>query len=356
MYAGQGRRPRTQTDKADSGRRPTRYHVLCAVSVLSLCTTGAMAQDYPSKEIQGIIQWGAGGSTDTVMRAVTPHAEKVLGGTVVMQNVTGGVGAIALNQVANGKADGYTLLMGAENPLLYKVMGLGQKDYSDFTPIDILARGTPILVANPDAPFDDYAGMMDYIKANPKKVKFGSTGPGGLPSVVTAMVQTVEGELPVIFVPYDGDGPALTALQGGAIDVMPAVLGAAIEGVRAGTMKPIAVFDENPNLALPDVPTAVSVNPGYGEYLPWGPFFGIFVKKGTPDEAIQKLTAAYTEAAAQPGFQELMDNRGFTLLNLSGADAQAFLDDWQQTTAWLMQDAGLTKKSPEEFQIPRPAN
>jgi tripartite-type tricarboxylate transporter receptor subunit TctC len=126
--------------------------------------------------------------------------------------------------------------MGAENPLLYKVLGLGQRDYSDFEPIVLLARGTPILVAGPDAPFDDYQGMVDYVKANPDEVRFGSTGPGGLPSVVTAMIETVEDGLPVIRVPYDGDGPALTALQGGAIDVMPAVLGAAIEGIRAGTM------------------------------------------------------------------------------------------------------------------------
>ncbi|MCB2136065.1 MAG: tripartite tricarboxylate transporter substrate binding protein, partial [Rhodobacteraceae bacterium] len=124
-----------------------KHIILGAVSALAITVTGALAQDYPSKEIAGIIQWGAGGSTDTVMRAVTPHAEKVLNGTVVMQNVTGGVGAIALNQVADGDADGYTLLMGAENPLLYKVMGLGDKDYSDFIPVNVLARGTPILVA-----------------------------------------------------------------------------------------------------------------------------------------------------------------------------------------------------------------
>lgn len=165
-----------------------------------------------AKEIQGIIQWGAGGSTDTVMRSVTPHAEEALGGTVVLQNMTGAAGAIALNHVAAADADGYTLLMGAENPLLYKVMGLGDKDYSEFTPINILARGTPILVANNNAPFDDYTGMMDYITANPGELRVGSTGPGGLPSVVTAMMNTVEGEMDVTSVPYDGDGPALTAL------------------------------------------------------------------------------------------------------------------------------------------------
>ena len=331
-----------------------KHLVLGAMSALVLGASGAIAQNYPSKEIQGIIQWGAGGSTDTVMRSVTPHAEEALGGTVVMQNMTGGVGAIALNYVADADADGYTVLMGAENPLLYKVMGLGDKDYSDFIPISILARGTPILVANTDAPFDDYAGMMEYINANPGEVRFGATGPGGLPSVITGMINSVEGELDVISVPYDGDGPALTALQGGAIDVMPAVLGAAIEGIRAGNMKPLAVFDVAPNAKLPEVPAVTSFNDAYSTYLPWGPFFGVFVPNGTPDDVVAKLSDAYAAGAKNPDFVELMDNRGFTLMGISGQEAQEFLAKWQQGTTWLLQDAGLTKASPEEFGIARP--
>ncbi|MFY0634105.1 MAG: tripartite tricarboxylate transporter substrate binding protein [Vannielia sp.] len=327
--------------------------ILGALSALTLSATAALAE-YPEKEIQGIIQWGAGGSTDTVMRSVTPHAEEALGGTVVMQNMTGGVGAIALNHVAGADADGYTLLMGAENPLLYKVMGLGDKDYSDFTPISILARGTPMLVANVDAPFNDYAEMMAYIKENPGEVRFGATGPGGLPSVVTGMITSVEGGLDVISVPYDGDGPALTALQGGAIDVMPAVLGAAIEGVRAGNMKPLAVFDVEPNAKLPDVPAVTSFNDGYSTYLPWGPFFGVFVANGTPDDVVAKLSAAYAEGAKNEEFIKLMDDRGFTMMGISGAEAQDFLTKWQQGTTWLLQDAGLTKASPEDFGIARP--
>lgn len=327
--------------------------ILGAISALTL-TAGAALAEYPEKEIQGIIQWGAGGSTDTVMRSVTPHAEAALGGTVVMQNMTGGVGAIALNHVADAEADGYTLLMGAENPLLYKVMGLGDKDYADFIPISILARGTPILVANVDAPFNDYAEMMAYIKENPGEVRFGATGPGGLPSVVTGMISSVEGGLDVISVPYDGDGPALTALQGGAVDVMPAVLGAAIEGIRAGNMKPLALFDVEPSAKLPDVPAVTSFNDAYSAYLPWGPFFGVFVANGTPDDVVAKLAAAYAEGAQNDEFVKLMDDRGFTMMAISGQEAQDFLTKWQQNTTWLLQDAGLTKASPEEFGIARP--
>ncbi|WP_323041301.1 tripartite tricarboxylate transporter substrate binding protein [Gemmobacter sp.] len=325
--------------------------VFGAVAALGIAAMPALA-DYPAKDIQGIIQWGAGGSTDTVSRAVTPHAEKVLGGTVVMQNVTGGVGAIGLNKVASSAADGYTLLFGAENPLLYKVMGLGDKDYSDFVPVSILARGVPILVARPDAPFNTFPEMVAHIKANPKAVKFGSTGPGGLPSVVTAMISS-KTPLDVTFVPYDGDGPALTALQGGAVDVMPAVLGAAIEAIKGGKMKPIAIFDVEGVPQLPGVPTITATNPEFAEMLPWGPFFGIFVKKGTPDDAVAKLTGAYAEAIKAPDFVQLIDNRGFKMLGLSGAEAESFLADWQSTTAWLIWNAGIAKKSPEGFGIPK---
>ena len=289
------------------------------------------------------------------MRSVTPHAEAELGAKVVLQNVTGGAGAIALNQVAGASADGYTLLMGAENPLLYKVLGLGQRDYGDFVPVSILARGSSILVANKDAPFDDYAGMLEHVKANPGKVRFGATGPGGVPSVITAMIENVEGDLDVISVPFDGDGPALTALQGGAIDVMPAVLGAAVEQIRAGNIKPLALMDTAATPLLPDVKPVTEFNADYGKFLPWGPFFGVFVAKDTPEDALTKLRSAYATGAANEDFLKLMADRGYTPMGISGDEAQTFLNNWQSNTTWLLQDAGLTKASPEEFGIARPA-
>lgn len=326
--------------------------ILSTLAVLAMSATSVMAE-YPEKDIQGIIQWGAGGSTDTVMRSVTPHAEKALGEDIVMQNKTGGVGAIAVKYTYTQKADGYTLLMGAENPLLYKVMGLGNIDYTSYTPINILARGVPLLVANNDAPFNTFKEMVDYIQANPKKVKFGSTGPGGLPSVVTAMLSSVV-DLPVTSVPYDGDGPALTALQGGAIDVMPAVLGAAIEGIKAKRMKAIALIDVTESPVLPGVKTVVDDVPAFESYLPWGPFFGVFVKKGTPDNVVAKLQAAYKVGAQNEEFQTLMKNRGFSIMNISGDEATDFLKKWQSVTSWIVWNGGIAKKSPEDFGIPRP--
>ena len=328
-------------------------NIVCgAIVALGLAAAPALAE-YPERDIQGIIQWGAGGSTDTVSRSVTPHAEDILGAKVILQNVTGGVGAIGLNQAERADADGYTLLFGAENPLLYKVMGLGQKDYSDFVPINIIARGIPILVARPDAPFDTFPEMVEYITANPGEIRFGSTGPGGLPSVVTAMINEKK-PLDVTAVPYDGDGPALTALQGGAIDVMPAVLGAALEPVRAGNLKAIAIFDTEGVEQLPDTPAITDTNPEFADILPWGPFFGIFVKAGTPDDVVAKLTDAYGQATQNPDFLSMMDGRGFRMLSLTGTEAQDFLDTWQSQTAWILWDGEIAKNSPEDFDIPRP--
>lgn len=323
-----------------------------AVAALGLTAVPALAE-FPEKDLQGVIQWGAGGSTDVVMRAITPHAENVLGASVVLTNRTGGVGAIATKFAMVQDADGYTLLMGAENPQIYKVMGLGDIDYSDFIPIDIIARGVPLIVANTDAPFDTFKEMVEYVQAHPGEIKIGSTGPGGVPSVVSAMLSS-KVELPMTAVPYDGDGPAQTALMGGAINVLPAVLGAAIENVKAGRVKPIAIIDTERNPLLPDVPAIVEEYPDFAQYLPWGPFFGIFVKEGTPEDAVAKLQAAFRESAEQPDFKKLMDERGFVQMNISGAEADEFLTRWQSVTSWLVYDAGIAKNSPEDFGIPKP--
>lgn len=326
--------------------------LLAAAAAVTFCSSAAFAE-YPEKDIQGIIQWGAGGSTDTVMRSVTPHAEKVLGEDIVMTNKTGGVGAIATKFVNAKKADGYTLLMGAENPQMYKVLGLANIDYNDMIPVSILARGIPVFVANNDAPYNNMTEFVEYAKANPGEARVGSTGPGGLTSIVLAMLDA-QVKLDLINVPYNGDGPALTALQGGAIDVMPAVLGAAIEHIKAGRMKIIGLVDTQANSLVPDVKPITEEFPGFKSILPWGPFFGVFVKAGTPDDVVAKLSNAYAQGAQHPDFKALMEKRGFTIMGIAGDEAKDFLTSYRAVSSWIVYDAGFAKHSPEKFGIKRP--
>lgn len=332
-----------------------RTGLLGAVAGLAMLTAGTagLAADYPAKDLQGVIMWGAGGATDTVARAVTPLVESALGKQIVLVNKPGGTGAISTAFVAARPADGYTLLYGAENPQLHKVLQLSQMDYADFFPVNILAHGVAVIVANNDTPWTSVKDLVADAQKRPGEIKMGSTGPGGLPHVVGSLLKTVI-EFPVTAVPFDGEGPGITALLGGHVDFMPAGLSAAAEHIKAGRVKVLAVVNREELAALPGVPPITADFAGFGKYLPWGPFYGVFVNRDVPDAAKARLVEAFKQAAADPKFVELMVGRGNIMMNIAGAEADDFLRNWQSTTAWVLHEAGATKVSPEQFGIPKP--
>jgi tripartite-type tricarboxylate transporter receptor subunit TctC len=326
---------------------------LAALAAVPLLPGAARAQAFPARELTGIIMWGAGGATDVVARALTPPAERALGQSIVLQNRPGGAGAISVQAVATAPADGHTLLYGAENPQLHKVLGLGTRDYADFFPVNITARGVAVVVANKDKPWSSMKDVVAEAQRNPGRVRMGATGPGGLPHVVGSMINTVT-QMRVIAVPFDGEGPGLTALQGGHVDFMPVGLGAAAEHIRAGRVKPLAIVNTEPLATLPGVAPITADLPGMARLLPWGPFYGVWVRREVPEAARARLVAAFRDAAASEAFTTLMANAGNIMMNISGNDADAFLRRWQSVTSWTMQEAGAARRSPEEFGIPRP--
>jgi tripartite-type tricarboxylate transporter receptor subunit TctC len=313
----------------------------------------ARAQPWPPRDLTGIIMWGAGGATDVVARALTPHVEAALGAKIVLQNRPGGVGAIATQAVHAAQADGLTLLYGAENPQLHKVLGLAQIDYADFFPVNVIARGVGVIVANVNKPWTSLKALVDDITANPGRVRMGATGPGGLPHVIGAMLNAVT-PVRVIAVPFDGEGPGLTALQGGHVDFMPVGVAAAAEHIRAGRVKPLAVVNPEPVPTLPGIPPVTADFPGFARYLPWGPFYGVWVRRDTPAPVRARLVEAFRTGASTPAFTELMARNGNIIMNISGDEADAFLKRWQSVTSWLLHEAGAARRSPEEFGIPRP--
>ncbi|MBM3336331.1 MAG: tripartite tricarboxylate transporter substrate binding protein [Betaproteobacteria bacterium] len=319
-------------------------------TALAACVLPAAAQSFPDRELSGVIMWGAGGATDVVARAVAPFAEQALGRKIVMQNRSGGAGAISTNFVNQQASDGYTLLFGAENPQLHGVLALSDLDYSKFYPVNILGRGIVVIVANKDKPWKSFKDLLAEVQANPGKIKMGSTGPGGLPHSVGSMIGMVT-KMPVTAVPFDGEGPGLTALQGGHVDFMPVGLGAASEHIKAGRVKALAILSDQ---AYENIPPLTQELPAIGKYLPWGPFYGVFVKRDVPDAVKARLTAAFRTAASNPKFVELMTGRGNAMMDISGAEADAFLKRWQSVTAWTLQEAGVAKKSPADLGIAKP--
>lgn len=313
----------------------------------------AMAQGYPERDVTAVIQWGAGGGTDVAMRGYAPFAEEALGKKIVLQNKPGAAGVIGANFVLQQPADGYTLLMGAEPQALYRVMGVADFDYDKFTPINIAAVANTILVVTKaDAPWNTMQDLLSHVQANPKKVKQYLAGQGTVPFTMNAMMSTLT-KFETINVPFDGDGPAIAALQGGHVDIGFIASGAAIEHVKGGRLKALAVVDSKPFQGIAPITDAPSLK-GITKFLPWGSWYGVFVRKETPEPVKAKLVAAFKKAGDTPQYRKMMQDRGTTMLNISGAEAEAFIKKFQSTTAWLYQGAGAAKKNPADLGIPKP--
>jgi tripartite-type tricarboxylate transporter receptor subunit TctC len=327
--------------------------LLLAIGVLAQGTVAAA--DYPERAINGTIAWGAGGGTDTVSRLITPLAEKILKQSVVLANKPGAAGAIATQAVYSQKADGYNLLFNAENPMLYQVLGLSPLSYDDFEPIILSVQGSTVIVVPKDSPIKTYEDLIKAAKAQPGKLSIGISGIGGQPYVTGLLLKKIEG---VTFNPvtFDGDGPLVTALLGKQIDVSGLAVGAAVQYVRNGDIRALAIMKSSPNPSLPDVPHITKLNPAFADAMKAsGFFYGVWVKKGTPQPAIDKLSAAYKAALNDTKFIDYANNNGLTTLALTGKEARDFVNTWRSQMSWLIYDAGAAKESPEKFKIPKPA-
>ncbi|MFK7856558.1 MAG: tripartite tricarboxylate transporter substrate binding protein [Granulosicoccus sp.] len=327
--------------------------IIGLASGLALTTSSLIAADFPEREVLGVVMWGAGGATDTVARAINPAAEEALGKPIVVLNKSGGAGAISTAYVNTAPADGYTFLYGAENPQLHPVMGVADLDYSQFYPIRILGRGVAVVVVPSDSKYQSMEDLLADIKANPGNVLMGSTGPGGLPSTVAALIGN-SSDFDVTPIPFDGEGPGLTAMLGKEVDFMPAGISAAAEQIKAGNMRALAVVNDAPVDSLEGVPAITDALPDMAQYLPWGPFYGVFVRNDVPDDVKATLVEAFATASQSQQYNELMANRGNIVMDLSGDEASAFLKKWQQVTSWVLQDTGAAKVNPEELGIMRP--
>lgn len=309
---------------------------------------------YPNQNINGIIAWGAGGGTDSISRRLQPEAEKVLGKSIIMSNKPGGAGILATQYVYDQKADGYTLLFNAETPPLYPILGLPELTYDDFEPILISVQGNTVIVVPKDSPYNTLEDLIKDAKAKPGKINLGTSGVGGQPYITAAILKKVDG---VKFnqVPYDGDSSLITALLGKQIQVTALSAGAAAQYINNGNMKALALMANKPNAIIPNVPAIGEINPEYQKILKTsGFFYGVFVKKGTPEDVVKKLREAFKAAYNDPKFQEYVAANGMVPLGLTGDEAKKFVKDWQSQISWLIYEAGGAKESPEKFGIPRP--
>jgi tripartite-type tricarboxylate transporter receptor subunit TctC len=268
----------------------------------------ARAQTYPSRPITMIVPFAAGGPTDVVGRIMAERLRASLGQTVVIENVTGAGGSIAVGRVARAAPDGYTLgigqwtthvVNGAIYPLAYDLL-------NDFEPISLIARFPQLIVAKNATPANDLKGLIAWLRANPDKVSAGTAGAGSPQHVGGVLFQNMTATR-FHFVPYRGGAPAMQDLVAGQIDMMIDTPTNSLPHVRAGKIKAYAVTAKTRSEAAPDIPTVDEA--GLPEFY-LSIWSALWAPKGTPKAMIGTLNAAVVTALADPAVRQQFADLG----------------------------------------------
>ncbi len=283
----------------------------------------AMAQ-YPDKAVTVIVPFPPGGASDVTARTVAPELAKKLGQQVVIDNKGGANGAIGAAALKAAKPDGYTLMIGSIgvysiNPALFK--DLRYDPLKDFDLLSVIVRTPNVLVANPDFPANTVAELLDYLKKNPDKVSFASSGTGSSDHLTAALFLQKTG-MSGVHVPYKGGGPAINDLISGHANVSFQNLGAIAQQVRAGKLKALAVTSATRAPALPNVPTLAEAGVKDLEVYSWQ---AAAAPKGLPPAVKAKLEADITAAAKAPEVKEQFEKIGFDVVATTGAQFDSFL-------------------------------
>jgi tripartite-type tricarboxylate transporter receptor subunit TctC len=291
------------------------------------------AQDaYPTKPVTMIVPFPPGGVADIVGRPLAASMEKTLKQPVVIVNRTGAGGAIGMAAAAKSAPDGYTILMGLSSisifPVSDRIMGKTPPyELKDFAPIALVTADPTVLVVRADGPFKTLKDFVAYAKANPGKINYSSSGVYGTLHVAMEIFANAAG-IKLFHVPYQGGGPAVTALLGGQVEASAQGPAAAIGQIRAGKMRALASWGTERLKLLPDIPTFKEL--GYdAEFYIWS---GVFAPAATPSPVLDRLRAAVREAATSAEFKAQMEK---VQTPVNYLDAPAFRTYWERDAARL---------------------
>lgn len=277
-----------------------------AIFFISQFALSAQASsDFPNKPIQIIVAWSAGASEDMRARALAPTLEKVLGQPVVVVNKPGAAGTLGMTLVAKSKPDGYNLVSSSASPVIAAPY-LQKVEYNPLTDFTYVA-GTAIqpygICVRSDAPWKTLNELIQYVKENPGKLKFGSTGIGGINHIYMEMFGKAK-KLNWVHVPFKGDQPQITALLGGHIPVG-SMSSAFAPHVRSGKMRLLAVLGDKRIASFPQVPALKEF--GVDIDLRGGEVLGFAGPKGLPSEIVGKLENAFKQAVESPENKNVME-------------------------------------------------
>jgi len=314
--------------------------VRLAVGAAALPTVSrfACAQSYPTRPVRVIVPFAAGGTADITARLMGQWLSERLGQPFVIENRPGAGTNIATEAVVNAPPDGYTLLLAgipnASNATLYA--NLKFNFIRDLMPVAGIVQVPNVMVINPSVPAATVGEFIAYSKANPAKVNMASAGIGSGGHLAGELFKMLAG-ITLTHVPYRGNGPALTALLGGQVEVLFASLPSSLEYIRTGKVRALGITSAKRSEAQPDLPAIAESVASY-DMSAW---YGASVPKGTPAEAIDRLNAEINAGLADPKTMGRLAEQGGISIAGSPADFGKFIADETEKWGKVVRFAGM---------------
>jgi tripartite-type tricarboxylate transporter receptor subunit TctC len=305
--------------------RPRRVATLGLLALAASMAAGAQAAaDYPSKPITLVIAYPPGGSTDAVGRMVGTELAQRLKQPVVIENLGGAGGAIGAQKVARAPADGYTLLVAANNemaiaPLVNKA--IKYRVFEDFTPIGLVATQPMVLVASRGSGIKNTQDFLHQLRHNPGKYSYGSSGVGTALHIAGEMVQQA-GHVTMTHVPYRGVAPLTNDLLGGSLDIGVFVLSSGLPHIRAGKVLALGTTEAKRSTVTPAIP-ALAENPAFAK-VDINSWFALMGPAQLPPQVLAALRKALDDTLQSPSFRAKLEASG-NVMAAPGQDMGAFL-------------------------------
>jgi tripartite-type tricarboxylate transporter receptor subunit TctC len=318
--------------------RRTLLQLATGATALPLLPRLARAQAYPTRPIRWVVPFPPGGATDVVARIVSQWLSERLGQPIVIENRGGAGGNIGVQAVVNSPPDGYTILLiptsATINATFYD--SLPYNILRDIAPVSGLVLSPDVMVINPALPVRSVAEFIAYTKANPGKVNMASPGTGTAVHMAGEMFKLMTGAN-MTHVPYRGGAPATADLISGQVQVMFDVLPGAIQHIRAGSTRALAVTTRTRAEALPNIPTIAETVPGY-ETSTW---FGIGVPAGTPRDIIERLNREMNACLSDGAIKAKLAEIGTAPMLLTPAELGAHLVAETEKWAKVVKASGV---------------
>lgn len=313
---------------------------------MGMLAFAASAQEpWPAaKPISMVVGFPPGGVADLTARPMAVVLERILKQKVLVENRAGAGGAVGNAYVAKARPDGYTLLMALSSvSILPEADKVNDKapgyTLDQLVPVALISADPTVLVVRAESPYRSIKDLVDAARANPGKINYASSGYYSALHTPMEMFSIATGAK-LFHIPYQGGGPAVTAILGGQVDALASGPGPVLQHIKAGKLRALASWGDKRHPALPDVPTLKELGID-NEFYIWA---GLFAPAGTPEAVIRQLRDAVRQAVADPQFRQVMESSGQPIQYLDQAEFRVFFDKDAKKMADVVRQIGKVEE------------